>query len=242
MPARQTLLTSLLVGAPRLFAIRRRPRRGAGSERRRPPATRIPTWPAQPDREPSWQVFSTQCAASRRAFASARLFGVRLSRRPIAFWPTAPTRTGRHGAVGQVRGAGRSGAAGGQSRGRELAGTRHRADKRSRNCIATEAPFPSLAAPCARCWPSWTTTNWPRLLKDLKDFFGKATLDNRHLTLASLTVGLVNRLDDDTAAASAYKQFGACGPRARIPSWPSTGGRIEKGAGRKRPRPAVEQP
>ena len=78
------------------------------------------------------------------------------------------------------------------------------------------------------------------LLKELKDFFGKATLDNRHLTLASLTVGLVNRLDDDTAAKSAYKQFGALWAKSKDPELAKYGRKIEKGPAEKKTPPKKE--
>lgn len=100
--------------------------------------------------------------------------------------------------------------------------------KDSRESIALEAQF-HLLQRRAQDSAKLDDDELAELLKELKQFFGKAPLDNRHLNLASLTVGLVNRLDDDAAARSAYQQFGALWAKSKDPQLAKYGKKIEKG-------------
>ena len=114
--------------------------------------------------------------------------------------------------------------------------------KDSREPVATEARF-HLLQRRAQDAGQLDDDELAVLLKELKEFFGKATLDNRHLALASLTVGLINRLEDDTAAKSAYKQFGALWAKSKDPELAKYGRKIEKGpAEKKSPPKALEKP
>jgi len=71
----------------------------------------------------------------------------------------------------------------------------------------------------------------PPLLEKLKQFFSSTHLDGRHLRLASTTVGIINRLEDDEQAATAYREFGALFRKSSNRRLSSYGKRIAAGAG-----------
>jgi hypothetical protein len=69
----------------------------------------------------------------------------------------------------------------------------------------------------------------PALLVELKNFYSRATLDNRHVRMASGTVGIINRLKDEAAAAAAYREFGSLFAKSADPELARYGRKIEKG-------------
>jgi hypothetical protein len=81
----------------------------------------------------------------------------------------------------------------------------------------------------------------PALLVELKNFCSRATLDDRHVRMASGTVGIINRLKDEAAAAAAYREFGALFAKSADPELARYGRKIEKGP-KKTPAAADAKP
>jgi len=81
----------------------------------------------------------------------------------------------------------------------------------------------------------------PALLAELKNLYSGATLDNRHLRIASGTVGIINRLKDEAAAAAAYREFGSLFAKSKDPELARYGRKIEKGP-KKAPAAADAKP
>ena len=77
------------------------------------------------------------------------------------------------------------------------------------------------------------------LLETLEKFFSTATLEERHLRLASLTVRVINRLPDDKLAAEAYRKFGALFAKSKDAQLARYGRKIEQGTKKEPPAEAV---
>jgi hypothetical protein len=101
-----------------------------------------------------------------------------------------------------------------------------RGDKREK--IAQEADFCLLERRVLDA-DELVPEDLPPLLAELKPFFARETLENRHVRMASATVLVINRLKDDKAATAAYREFGSLFAKSKDPELARYGRKIEKG-------------